>query len=150
METIHHVNVRLARKFEFVAEFPDMADAASILFDEPEPIGDSRAPGATAVLGAAVGNCLAASLLFCLRKVRLDPDGLTAHVATHVTRNERGRFRISRIDVELVPEVKADSDGRFARCESIFEDFCTVTPSIRQGIPVNVSVVRRETVDAHS
>jgi hypothetical protein len=57
-----------------------------------------------------------------------------------VTRNEKGRFRISRIDVELMPEVADGDRARLVRCEQLFEDFCIVTESVRQGIPVNVSV----------
>jgi uncharacterized OsmC-like protein len=149
MEKTHHVTVRLARRYQFTAEFDDGRGSPSILFDEPEPLGDGRAPNAAAVLGAAVGNCLAASLAFCLRKVRLEPDGLTAHVTTHVIRNDQGRFRISGIDVELVPELPSETDGRLARCEELFEDFCTVTASIRQGIPVHVSVARPVAAAGH-
>lgn len=148
MEKTHHATVRLARKYQFTAEFDDVPGSPSILFDEPEPLGDGRAPNAAAVLGATVGNCLAASLAFCMRKVRLEPDRLTANVTTHVTRNDEGRFRISGIDVELAPELASDVDGRFARCEQIFEEFCTVTASIRKGIPVHVSVARPAAVGA--
>jgi organic hydroperoxide reductase OsmC/OhrA len=136
----HHVTVRLARAYEFVAEFNDLPDAPSMLFDEPPPLGEARAPNAAAVLGAAVGNCLAASFAFCLRKVRLEPETLTATVTTHVTKNDRGRFRISGIDVELTPELSDADPARIARCEQLFEDFCIVTQSVREGIPVSVSI----------
>ena len=66
---------------------PIYPDAQPLLFDEPEPLGHNRAPNAAAVLGAAVGDCLATSLAFCLKKSRIDLNGLTAHVTTHVTRN---------------------------------------------------------------
>lgn len=138
-ERSHHVTVRLARNYEFVAEFNDIPDAPSMLFDEPEPLGGGRAPSAAAVLGAAVGNCLAASLTFCLRRARMDVRDMTASVTTHVTRNERGRSRIDSIDVELAPVVGADG-GRLDRCEDLFEDFCTVTASVKRGIPVHVSL----------
>ena len=96
------------------------------------------------MLGAAVGDCLATSLAFCLKKSRIDLNGLAAQVTTHVTRNEQGRFRISGIDVELAPEV-ADADrSKLDRCEQLFEDFCIVTESVRQGIPVTVSVTQPE------
>jgi organic hydroperoxide reductase OsmC/OhrA len=140
MEITHHVTLRRARGFEFVAEFEDMPEKPSMLFDEPAPLGEDRAPNAAAVLGAAVGDCLAASLTFCLRKARLDPDQLTAHVATHVERNERGRFRITGIDVELDPEFAEGGGPALDRCERLFEDFCMVTESVRHGIPVQVSV----------
>ena len=136
----HHVTIRLAREYEFVGEFPDITGSPSILFDEPEPLGHNRGPSAAAVLGAAIGNCLAASLAFCLRKARVELDDLTAHVTTHVTRNEQGRYRITGIDVALEPEVRQLDRQRLERCQQLFEDFCIVTQSVRQGIPVNVSV----------
>src|SRR5688572_20953548 len=102
----HHATLTLARNYEFVAEFKDVPDSPMMLFDEPAPLGESRAPNAAAVLGAAVGNCLAASLTFCLRRSHLVVEGMTADVTTHVTRNEQGRFRISGIDVALTPEVE--------------------------------------------
>lgn len=140
-ERSHHVTVRLVHDYEFVAEFNDLPGAPSILFDEPEPLGGNRAPNATAVLGAAVGNCLAASLAFCLRRARMEVEGLTASVTTHVVRNEKGRYRISGIDVELTPELGAAGESpRFDRCQELFEDFCTVTASVKRGIPVNVSL----------
>jgi uncharacterized OsmC-like protein len=138
-ERTHHITLRLSRGYEFVAEFNDLPGAPSIVFDEPEPLGSSVAPNAAAVVGAAVGNCLAASLTFCLRRARMDVQDMTARVTTHVGRNERGRYRIDSIDVELDPIVGVDG-VRLDRCGELFEDFCTVTASIRRGIPVHVSL----------
>lgn len=140
-EKIQHVTVRLDRNYEFVAEFPDRTDdGSSIVFDEPAPLGRDSAPNAVAVLGAAVGNCLAASFAFCLRKARLDPLDLTAEVTTHVVRDERGRFRIGGIDVALIPVFVDNAQPRTERCEALFDDFCTVTASVRHGIPVHVTL----------
>jgi uncharacterized OsmC-like protein len=143
-ERTHHATVRLVRGYEFVAELTDLPDAPTIVFDEPAPVGHGRAPNATAVLGAAVGNCLAASLAFCLRRARIEPTELAAHVTTHVHRDEKGRFRISGIDVELTPEFGTAEAPRTERCEALFEDFCTVTASVRRGIPVSVSLKKPE------
>ena len=63
-------------------------------------------------------------------------------MATHVQRTERGRFRITGIDVELDPEFAQGDEASLDRCERLFEDFCIVTESVRHGIPVNVSVKR--------
>ena len=136
----HHVTVSLARNYEFIAEFEDVPGRPAILFDEPAPLGENGAPNAAAVLGAAVGDCLAASLAFCLRKSRVDVENLKATVVTRVERNADGKFRISGIDVELAPEIDSADDARLQRCEQLFEDFCIVTQSVRQGIPVNVTV----------
>jgi uncharacterized OsmC-like protein len=139
-ERTHHVTLKLAHDFQFVAEFDEVPNATPMTFDEPEPLGGGRGPNAAAVLGAAVGNCLAASLAFCLRRSRAELSDLTAHVTTHVTRNERGRHRISSIDVELEPVLEAGRGVPLDRCEGLFEDFCTVTASVKQGIPVHVSL----------
>ena len=93
------------------------------------------------MLAAAIGDCLAASFAFCLRKVRLEPLDVNAEVVAHVARNEQGRFRIKGIDVELAPEVLEQDRPRLQRCEQLFEDFCIVTESVRRGIPVNVKVI---------
>ena len=135
----HHVTLRLDRDYRFTAAFDDVPGAEPARFDEPAPLGSGSAPTAAEMLGAAVGDCLAASLAFCLRRARVDLAGLTAHVTTRVVRNARGRFRIESLDVELDPQV-VDAAGKLARCGDLFEDFCIVTESVRRGIPVNVSV----------
>jgi uncharacterized OsmC-like protein len=138
----YHTKVRLARDYAFVAEFPDLPQRASFALDEPPPLGRDDGPNAAAVLGAAVGDCLAASLAFCLHKSRVNMDHLEADVVTHVDRNAQGKLRILGIDVELKPEIDDADAARLHRCERLFEDFCIVTQSIRQGIPVNVSVAQ--------
>jgi organic hydroperoxide reductase OsmC/OhrA len=137
----HHVELRFVRGYEFVATFTDAEAMPAIVFDEPPPLGEGIGPNAAAVLAAAVGNCLAASFAFCLRKVRLEPVDLTANVIAHVDRNEQGRFRITGIDVELNPQLLEGDRSRQERCERLFEDFCVVTESVRRGIPVNVKIV---------
>ena len=142
----HHITIRLSHDYEFVATFDDVPGAPSVSFDEPEPLGHNTAPNAAAVLGAAVGNCLAASLSYCLRRARIDLHGLTATVTTHVVRNERGRHRIGSIDVALAPELGEATN--IERCQELFEDFCTVTASVQRGIPVHVSLTRVADEDA--
>lgn len=138
-ERTHHITLNLAHDYQFVATFDDVPDALPLSFDEPAPLGENHAPNAAAVLGAAVGNCLAASLAFCLRRARAEVTGLQAHVTTHITRNQEGRHRITGIEVELEPAIAAGT-GSVDRCGDLFEDFCTVTASVKQGIPVHVSL----------
>ena len=136
----YRVELQFVRGYEFVATFKDGEPVPALVFDEPPPLGEGAGPNAAAVLAAAVGNCLAASFAFCLRKVRLELQDLTANVVAHVERNEQGRFRIKDIDVELIPEMTTRDRDRIDRCERLFEDFCMVTESVRRGIPVNVTI----------
>jgi organic hydroperoxide reductase OsmC/OhrA len=136
--------IRLGRNYQFMAEFPDAHTRASLLFDEPSPLGADEGPNAAAVVGAAVGDCLAASLAFCLQKSHVSMDHLEADVVTRVARNEQGKLRIVGIDVELKPEIDGKDTNRLHRCEELFEKFCIVTESVRHGIPVNVHVAETE------
>jgi uncharacterized OsmC-like protein len=137
------VTVKSNGNYQFVARFDDIKGTPTLLVDEPEPLGAGAGPPAVDVLGAAVGSCLAASLASCLRKGRMPLTDLTVHVTTHVARNDGGRFRVTGIEVELAPEFGETASGEKAsdeRCHELFEDFCTVTASVRKGIPVSVSL----------
>jgi organic hydroperoxide reductase OsmC/OhrA len=137
-----HFTVTLSRDegYEFRARFDDES-FAEILLDEPPPLGAGHGPNAARVLGAAVGNCLAASLLFCLAKARVDVGDLTATVTGTVARNEKGRLRITGIRVVLSPAVRPADRERITRCLDLFEDFCLVTASVRAGLNVQVEVM---------
>jgi uncharacterized OsmC-like protein len=139
-----HVTVRLARDYEFVADFPGLPHAAPLVLDEPLPAGRGEAPSAVAILGAAVGNCLAASFVSCLRSAHIEPTALRADVTTHVVRDERGRVRIGSIDVAVTPRFEGHARPRTERCDLLFEEFCTVTASVRRGIPVHVTLNEAE------
>jgi organic hydroperoxide reductase OsmC/OhrA len=130
--------------YEFKVKFgaPGVAD---LLLDEPAPLGGGKGPNAARLIGAAVANCLSASLLFCLSgkfKQRLGPLRTTVH--GELTRNESGRIRIGRIDVAIRMTEDASTLRHLERCLQQFEDFCIVTESVRRGIPVGVRVL-----DAH-
>jgi len=58
-------------------------------------------------------------------------------------RNEQGRWRVAQVDVEISLEVHGESQKQLERCSGLFEDFCIVSKSIEQGIPINVRVSPR-------
>ncbi len=49
-----------------------------LVTDEPAPLGGAAGPNPSRLLGAAVANCLAASLPFAMRKFGNEPPSLTA------------------------------------------------------------------------
>jgi uncharacterized OsmC-like protein len=110
----------------------------SIFTDEPEPLGKGEYPNAGKLLAAAVGNCLCASMVFCMEKSRAEVPSICAEVATTMERNEKGRLRITHMSVKIFPQVS--DDKKLQRCREIFEDFCIVTQSVRKGIEVDVEV----------
>lgn len=122
-------------------EFLVRVDESSIppfIAEEGPPLGEARGPAPDALLGAAIGSCLASSLLFCLGKSHISVDDLDARVEVEKARNEAGRLRIGGVKVALHVRVPAEQRERFERCRTLFEQFCTVTESVRQGIPVEV------------
>lgn len=143
------VDVRQKDHFLFHVTF-DEQGWEPIVVDEPEPLGEGAGPNAARLLAGAVGNCLAASLLLCMEKARVPVTDLRATVEGTMARNEQGRLRIDRLDVTVVPTVEGEEvNPRMRRCLDIFEEFCIVTQSVRQGIQVDVRV-EPELVEARS
>ncbi len=106
--------------------------------DETPPLGGGAGPNPSRLVASAVAHCLSSSLLFCLAKSRASATSVRAVARAEIRRNERGRWRLSRIQVELDPAVPVEQRPQLERCRGLFEDFCIVTESIRHGIPVEV------------
>jgi len=107
--------------------------------DEPDPIGEASAPATPALLGSAIGHCLSASLVETLRHAHLPLEDFRTEVTAVVAPNDEGLPRISHVDVVLRPTLRERS-GRTRRCAEVFEQHCTVTSSVRDGIDVRVRV----------
>jgi organic hydroperoxide reductase OsmC/OhrA len=126
--------------YEFDVGF-DWTGLARLRMDEPPPLGGQAGPNASRLLAAAVGNCLSASLLYCLAKEEPPPGAVRTSVTCRVGRNDKGRLRITGLDVRIAIGEALAASPRLARCLVLFEDFCVVTASVRQGVPVTVEVV---------
>ena len=131
------VTLERRERYEFVVRADGLAP---FLVDEPPPLGEGHGPGPDTLLGSAIGSCLGSSLLFCAGKAHVPLDRLSVRVSVEKTRNERGRLRIGSIKVELAVDVALEHRERFERCRGLFEDYCVVTESVRNGIPVDVAV----------
>ncbi len=141
------VTLQSMEGFRFDVGF-DLAGMGALVMDEPVPLGEGSGPNASRLLAAAVGNCLSASLLFCLRKAHLSPTGVRTTVQGAMARNDKGRLRIAKLDVTLDLSGEFDAPGRCERCLEMFEEYCVVSASVRQGIPVDV-VVRINGEEVH-
>ncbi len=132
------VRVEQTNGYEFRVRF-DKEQFAEIHMDEPPPLGHDTAPNAARVLAAAIGNCLSASLVFCMSKAKVPIEGVSADVNVEIVRTETRRLRIGKIDVTLHTSLPDDHPG-LSGCLATFEDFCIVTQSVRRGIEVEVHV----------
>lgn len=131
------VKLKLLEKYLFEVDFGEFGN---IMTDEPPPLGDGEGPNPSAMLAASVANCMAASLLFALRKYKDDPGELNATVTATTDRVEK-RLRIVKLEVTLQLGVEGDRLESLPRVLSVFEDFCVVTQSVRHGVPVEVRVL---------
>ena len=132
-------------RYEFTLRFPGHA-YGPFAVDEPPPVGHDSGPGPVAILAAAVGHCMSSTLTNTLERAHVKATPLRTTVTAEVGRNPRGRLRVLRLAVSIVAAPLAPEDQeRFDHCVAIFEDFCTVSGAVREG--VNVSAVVGSTAD---
>lgn len=133
------VTVTRQSGYQFLVDFGP--NIATMLADEPEPLGQGSGPAPNHMLLAAVANCLSASLVFALQKFKQDPGELKATATPEMARNADKRLRIVGINVKLELGRPAAELEHLDRVLAQFEDFCTVSMSVRQGIAIQVQVL---------
>jgi organic hydroperoxide reductase OsmC/OhrA len=135
------INLEQQEDYRFNVKF-DLPKAVDLLMDEPPPLGERTGPNAARLLAAAAGNCLSASLLFCLTKTmdQVPERSINTQVVCRMVRNEKKRLRVGGLDVRLIIGQTLEESAKLKRCLDLFEDFCVVSASIRRGIPMKVTV----------
>lgn len=148
-EQAFEVSLEQVKDFEFRVRF-EGTDLKDLATDERPPQGHDAGPNPARLLLAATANCLAASLLFALRKFRNSPGPIKARARARMTRNASGRWRVAGMEVDVQLADAAASLQHFDRALAQFEDFCIVTESVRAGIPVVVRVRDGEGNEVHA
>ena len=133
-----HISLQQKQDYQFEVSFGGAVPP--LLADEPAPMGSGLGPSPVQLLAAAVGNCLVDSLLFALRKFKQAPEPLRCDVEAQVGRNSEGRLRVLAIRAVLTLGVPAATLEHLDRVLAQFEQFCTVTQSVGQGIPIELQV----------
>lgn len=132
------VLLRQQQDFQFEIDFGE--GKPRLLGDEGPPLGQGAGPTPVQLLAAAVGNCMADSLLFALRKFKQAPEPIRCEVTAEIGRNAENRLRVLGLDVALKLGVPAAQLEHLDRVLVQFESFCTVGASVAQGIPLKVTV----------
>lgn len=132
------ITIKQVEGYRFLVDFG--AAFPTLETDEPEPIGREAGPSPEQLLIAGVSNCLCASFAFALGKYRQEGNGIAARACARVIRNAEHRLRISGIDVEITLGAQAGALPRIDRVLEQFERFCTVSESVKAGVPVTVAV----------
>lgn len=136
----HDVSVTITQQnnYQFLVDFG--AAIPGLVADEPPPLGSGDGPSPSQLLLAAVANCLSASLFFALQKFKQDAGGITTTATARVDRDEGNRLRVQEIAVGIRLGKGAADIGHLDRVLAQFEPFCTVSMSVRKGIPITISV----------
>jgi organic hydroperoxide reductase OsmC/OhrA len=114
---------------------------ASWTVDEGPPLGAGAGPDPPQALATAIGHCLSATLFNTLERAHVRATPIRTAVTVQFGRNERGRKRVAAIAVQIACSPLEETDReRFDRSVSIFEDFCTVTGAVRDGISIHAQV----------
>ncbi len=131
-------------EYKFIIDF-GKETMPNLLMDEEKivPGGEELGPNASMLIAAAVGNCLSASLIFCLRKKgKLEVTDMKTKVKVTRSRNEQGYWRISKIDVfiDTTLDEYENKKDKLDQCLKIFRNYCIASTSIMEGIPIDVEV----------
>ncbi|MBA9065844.1 organic hydroperoxide reductase OsmC/OhrA [Methylobacterium fujisawaense] len=132
--------IRITQVADYVFTVDFGAALPALLTDEAPPIGGGTGPFPEQLLISGVANCLCASLVFALGKFRQEARGVAAEASCRLERNPAGRLRVTAIDVRIRLGAAAADLPRIDRVLEQFERFCTVSESVKAGIPVAVSV----------
>jgi uncharacterized OsmC-like protein len=127
-------------KYEFTVTFAE-APFPGLTVDEPPPVGGDAGPNPVQSLTMAIGHCMSSTLFNTLERAHVPVTSLRTTVRATIGVNERGRRRVRELRVEIHTQPLDEADrARFDHCVEIFEDFCTVSGAVREGVPIKSRV----------
>ena len=128
-------------RYKFEVHFPG-EPFPNLVVDEPLPVGRNAGPSPVRVLAAAVGHCMSSTLYNTLERARIPstPVRTTVRVEIGPNANSRRRVRKMALEIQAAPRDETDRE-RFEHCVSIFEDYCTVSGAVREGIVLVTRVI---------
>jgi uncharacterized OsmC-like protein len=138
-EKEYGISLRRLEGYKFEVDFgPDFS--SKILLDGDPPLGSNEGPDPSRLLAASVTHCMLSSLLFCMQKSRANVGGIEATAKVRFGRDENRRLRVAGISISASVSVPEGEKSKLERCLPIFQDFCTVSQSVKKGIPISTEI----------
>lgn len=135
------VKLSLEKDMIFKCDLGDLRIKDCIIDETNKIESEMLGPDASRLLAMAVLGCLSASFIFCFSKRDFTIEDLEAEAIVTIFRNEKGFVRVKKIDVNINPEIKnLEIQKRANQCKKMFEQYCTISASVREGIDINVNV----------
>ena len=136
-----NVNITLEKEMIFKCELGDIKVEECYIDETNKDEVNMLGPNPSRLVGLAVLGCLSSSFIFCLKKRDFTLDNLKAEAEVIIGRNEKGFWRVKKINVNI--DVKIDDPEtrkRADQCRKMFEQYCLVTQAIREGIDVELKM----------
>ncbi|MFX1447417.1 MAG: OsmC family protein [Promethearchaeota archaeon] len=117
-------------------------------FNVDEPIsfhGTDLGPSAIEYLLIGIGGCLGTTFIYCLQKNNIELEKLEVVVDGKLSHTGPKMFlRLVNVDVDLkFTAMEASSDVEINRCINEFTEYCIVTNSIANGLPIHINCIKR-------
>jgi uncharacterized OsmC-like protein len=140
-EMINKVGISLEDQMIFKCDLGSMKVKDLYIDETHKNEEDMLGPNPSRMLGLAILGCLSASFIFCLQKKNLSLEDLKAEAEVIIHRNEKGFWRIKRIDVNIKTIITdPETRKRAEQCRKMYESFCIITQSVRDGIKIDVNL----------
>ena len=135
------VGLKLEKDMIFKCDMGKMTVKDCFIDETNQEEADMWGPNPSRLLGMALLGCLSASFIFCLKKRNFSIDDLKAEAEVIIGRNNKGFLRVKKVNVEISSKIDdPDVRKRADQCKKMFENYCTVTAAVREGIEVNVDL----------
>jgi len=140
-EMTTEVGLKLKKEMIFACALGEMKVEDCYIDETHKKEADMWGPNPSRMLGMAILGCLSASFIFCLNKRDFNIKDLDAKAKVIVGRNEKGFWRVQKIEVTIKPKIDtAEMRKRADQCQKFFEDYCVVTQAVREGINVELNL----------
>lgn len=135
------VGLSLEEKMIFKCDLGEMKVKDCYIDETHKEEVDMLGPNPSRMLAMAVLGCLSASFIFCLKKREFNLEDLKAEADVTIARNEKGFWRVKKIDVDINAKIDdSEVKKRADQCRKMFEQYCIVTQAVREGIDVSVNL----------
>lgn len=136
-----NVGLSLEKEMIFKCELGEIKVKDCYIDEEHDVEASMWGPNPSRMLGMAILGCLSASFIFCLKKKNLSLNDLNAEAEVSIARNQKGFWRVKKIDVVIKMHIEdPDTRKRADQCKKMFERYCIVTQAVREGIDVEVNL----------
>jgi len=113
--------------------------------DEPASFhGTDLGPSAVEYLLIGIGGCLGTTFIYCLQKNNVKLEKLEVIVDGNLSHTgPKMRLRLVKVDVDLKFTAKeVSSDIEINSCINEFTEYCIVTNSIANGLPIHINYIK--------